>query len=637
MKILYKLILILTIIVWVSFVSVYMHISIDTWFTKDYYKYSVELASGDNNEQNTLLASELYSDFSSSDLTLLYKYNSSNNEVMNTTILTNNEQELGSNIVANESIIVGQFKDLQTIKGDDLAIYSDVELKQDSSKYIYKTLPKDKVSVCSNDYTGIWGALLFFALICLITISSLLYLQYNKEQLRALYIDGNSIFYAYKTIILNELQSVLVVTAIVSLLVMIVLNSVYMVIWLHFIALCLIILAISYFAISYLFYSSNPKISISKLTLYSFEIIHLIILIVLINFIGSTIELYKHVEPNQAFAKISSKLEGYDTFKQSTTGGETLEYDVAAHKYVDYYNFLNQNFDVVVAKLNNMTDIFNQKNAINNYILVNQNYFNMFDVYNEDDTLISATDLDDDTIYFYKARSVEFDQQYDNPGQLPNVETRYLKEGQTLWYIEGAMETNGANTINDVSLVVIPDYLSLSVINDSQAYNWINSLMSSSSVLVKGGKDSEINQQYLKNNELDTTFRKWSSVTENYQDLIDYVNRRLNIYLKLIIIIAIITVFIAIIDLYFYFYTYRKKASILLLDGNGYLYIIKPYIYNLLLKLVIIGYYGYLVLHLSSSTIAASVVLIFVLSVIIIFTINRFITLRIHQFIKGER
>lgn len=637
MKTLYKIILALTLILWISFTSVYMHMSIDNWFTMKYYKYTVELASGDNNKQNTLLASELYSDFSTSDSTLLYKYNSSNTEMMNTTILTNNEQELNSNLVDNESIVIGEFEDLQSIKGDCLTIYSNVKLKQGNSKYILKTLPKDQISIFLNNYIGIWGMLLFFVLISLITISTLLYLEYNKERIRTLYIDGNSLHYTYKVLILNELWYVLIGTAVASLIVITLLNSMYTTIVFYFLLLSLIIFLISYFTIRYLFYNVNTKISISKLILYAFEIVHVVVLILLINFIGSTIELYNHVEPNQEFARISSKFEGYDTFKQSTTGGETLDYEVAAPLYTDYYNFLNQNFDVVVAKLNNMTDIFNQKNAINNYILVNQNYFNIFDVYTDDNKVISDTDFDDDTFYFYKVKSVEFNQEFENPNELPYVETRYLKEGQPLWYIDGSMEVSGANTINDVSLAVIPDNLSPSAINDSKTYNWINSLMSSSSVLVKGGKDSEINQQYLKNNELDTTFRKWSSVTENYQDLIDYVNRRLNIYLKLIIIIAIITVFIAIIDLYFYFYTYRKKASILLLDGNGYLYIIKPYIYNLLLKLVIIGYYGYLVLHLSSSTIAASVVLIFMLSVIIIFTINRFITLRIHQFIKGER
>lgn len=637
MKKVYKFTIILVIILWYTFTSMYLQTSFGTWFTGNFKKYEVSLTSAENNEENTLLANELYRDTVKSDNLILYKYNSSSNEIMNTTVLTNNFENLSNSIQNNQEIIFEDYEILKEIKGSSLLIYSDSKLQLDQKKYEVNKIEKDKIDLFYNSYYGIWGLVLFVCLLIFVTIVTLLYQEYNKEKLRSLFLDGNSIIYAYKVLFLKEHTMIMVSSTIGILVISIFLKIVYFNVIFYMILLLFAIISIPIISIIKIFYTFNSKIAISKIILYCFEGIHVIVIILLINFIGSTISLYKQLEPNKEYSNIESKLTDYDCFKQSSTGGDALEYNVAAVKYTEYYNFISANLDVLLAELNNITEDFSEVNSKNNYVLVNSNYFNVFEVFDENDKRISADSFEEDTIYYYQIRDLQENPEYPTPASNPTIEVNYLREGQKLWYIEGSMELYGANSVENISLLVVPDKFTKYSIDKYSVYDYINKTMSTSSILVKDGKDSEINRDYLAKNHLSTTFRKWSNVNDNYQNVVKYVDAKLSLYVKIIIILVLFTIVITLLDIYFYFYSTRRKAAILLLDGNKNITILKPYLINMLVKILIISYVCHMALTLNTYEIYIGIFLALIISLCLIFAFSNAIRNKIYYFIKRER
>lgn len=348
------------------------------------------------------------------------------------------------------------------------------------------------------------------------------------------------------------------------------------------------------------------------------------------HFIGDTISLYTRLQPNQEFVQISEKLEGYETFNQSPSGESTLDYDTAETLYTDYYNFLNENFDVVVAQP--ATSDFDVDNPL---ILVNQSYFDMFNVMDAQGEILTPDQFKEDRAY--SLSSTGYTYEWDLTSDKVEIDNEELAPGQQFWYVDGSMSIYGDHPITDANLLVIPDVINQDFINEYIVYNWINWTMSSNSVLVKQASQSKLNQQYLKEHDLDTTFRDWSSVNDNYERSLKSLYKKIALYQKIAAVGIIVVIIFTLLDVYIYLYLNKKKLAIQILDGNRGLYLISPYAQSLIIKLLIVGFAASQVLHLRFIPTVMSELIIFIVQIMILLVGVKYITMSSIKLIRGER
>lgn len=635
MKYVYKLVVIIALIIWSTYSVLYVsYRSVDINLGR-YKHYDVSLSEDSNNEKNTKLAETLYEDYVNSDEILIFKYSSSKDNRSISNLITNKDKELPAKIISNNNVEVLPFSKLKEVKGTTLSIYTNTNNNLDSKYKIVKAPPSGE-NIFFNSWYGMSGFILLIGLLLMLTLITLLYEENNSYLLRSLMLDGNDDIYIYKYLFSKTHIIISLVTLGFISILMVIFNKFYIIIVfiLTLFLICIAIMAI--ISLKSIYCNYRFKASKMKIINFLFQCIHVMIIIFVIRFIGDIVVLYSVIKPNQDYEQIESKFDDYYSFEQSTTGGETLNYEVKAKLYADYYNFLNENYDTSLAQILPISDS-SKVDAQNALVLVNQSYFNLFDIYTPDGRLISKKDFDSDTIY--ELSTDQTNEMLSSIIQVENYDIKQLQitQNQDAWYADGSMQVYAAHPLVGGTLIVIPDHLSADFIQKYYVFNWINLIMSSSTLLTKGAVGDDLNNQYLKDHGLESTFRDWTSITGNYNNLMQGVYAKISLYQKLIMIGASAICGLALVDILIYVRLNQRKIAIQMLDGNNPLYALKGYLGVSLIKLVIIGYFGVKFLHITLLGIIISELVVIILLAITLVIAIKYISKSTVNIIKKER
>lgn len=604
----------------------------------DYSRFEISLHDKSNNASNTKLSQELYYDFKDNNLEVIYVYDSIENDTQVTNIITNKPNALPDKLQSKSFVNIEDFSDLTKIKGQQLTIYLKGDYEEGQTKYDYSTSKKYNGNILINDWYGYLGLILFSLAFLTLIIITLLYEESESYRLKTLVFDGNSVGYIYLQLFSRAHFFIMLIPLVMISISMFSLNLFSWRILEYYITYLVIVYITSIVTLAFVYCNYKPKGSTLRIINIMFQVIHISVIVLLIGSIGNTVNLYMNIKPNQDYLKISSKLEGYESFPQSMTGEATLDYDIKAPLYTDYYNFLNENFDTILSLLIILPDTSsNDINSNNSIVLVNHSYFDVFDIYKQDNTVIKANDFDDDKIYQLTSDGATFDWNLMVSGDTVTIENMPILQNQDAWFIDGSMSLYAAHPLVGGTLLVIPDQISDSFIKEYSVYNWINAIMSSQTLLVKGASNSALNKQYLHEHGLDTTFRKWTEVSAEYDSLMTGIYKKMALYMKLIIIETILLVVLYLVDIYIYLQLNSRKIALQILDGNNGTYILRSYVVVLIVKLLIVGYTAYVFLHLTPIIIMISELLITVGLLVFLLVVLKYISLNSIKFINKER
>lgn len=605
---------------------------------KNYERVEVSLNSGENNKENTELSQSLYNDFKDSNIDIIFRQDiiEGNNLVSN--IITNNQENIPNKLKVSSKVNILEFSNIKKVKGQELTIYVSELKPKLGDKYNYSIIQGRSGNVLINDWFGITGIFLFLILILGVTIITLLYEEREMNMLRALMLDGNSLTHIYKKLFFQSHILLSLIALITMLFTMLSLELVYTKILFYYFVVLVLIVSISFVTLKLLYCNYTVRSSKLKYINYMFQVVHIILIVLVVGYISDVIGLYTNIKPNQDYLQITDKLEGYESFPQSTTGGATLDYDTKAPLYTDYYNFLNENYDTILSLLITLPEnTSNEINAENNVVLVNQSYFDIFNIYKDDGELMTSDDFDEDIVYQLSSNGADFDWNMMVSSDPVTIEDVKIESDQQVWFIDGSMSLYAAHPITNGTILVIPDKVNENFIKEYSVYNWINAVMSSQTLLVKGASDSELNIQYLKNNGLDTTFRKWTKVSDQYDSLMKGLYEKISLYIKFIFIGLMLLLVLSLVDVYIYLQLNNKKIAIQIIDGNNNVYMLKPYMYSLIIKLVIVAYIASRIFHLYLTQIIISEIIIIILMTLILMISIRYISSNNIKILNKER
>lgn len=637
MKYVYRSIIVTSIVIWSVFCLLYLNLTFVDRALGRYNQFDISLSDGSNNKENTKLANSLYEDYQKSEDFIAYEYYTGSENQSVKTIVTTDKSELPKRIVNNGNITIKDFETLKEIKGSTLTVYTTKKKNSFDAKYSIEKKKNTLNNVFINGYYDQpIGLILIIGLTIIMTLVTLLYQESKKYTLNALMLDGNTDRYIYRQIFLKNHISIGIVSVIVIFIVMTLFKLFYIELLFYSVFIYLIAIIISVLSLKYIYCNYKLKSSNLKMINYLFQVIHLMTIILLVLFIGEVAGLYTHIQPNKDYEQIMNKMDGYETFVQSGVGSDTLVYEVKAPIYTDYYNFLNENYDTILSQYVDLSDDVNNTDD-NQIIVVNQSYFNNFNVYDTSGRKLKPSDFDSEYMYVLSSTGLEINTDtYFYQGN-PELKTIDLAPDQDIWYIDGSMSLYGAHALSAGNLLVIPDYISDTFKANYVVDNWINVIMSSSTLLVKNASNDELNVQYLKEHDLDQTFRKWSNVTDNYNKLMYGIYAKMRLYLKLIIITVILVVFLSLVDVYMYLKLNQRKIALQMLDGNGSLYVLRNYGMISFLKILVVTYVAFKVLHYKLFAVVISVSSLLVILIIIFIVAFSFISRNQIKFIKEER
>lgn len=630
MKLVYKVMVVLIILIWSIFSILYVDYKHVDLLLGKYKTYDVMLADHSNNKENTKLVEQIYNDYRESDQLIIYNYQTIENNQLFTKIITNRPDVLSDKLVNDATVEVLPFSKLKEVKGERIPIYVPNDFEVDNGNYDYTSNQISDGNILINSWYGASGLLISGVGLLTIILVTLLYEEREANRLRILMFDGNKLSYIYKHMFLKSHIFVVSVSFVLLLILVNFSKLLYWWIFIYYIIYLVVVIAMSFLSLKYVYCNYQLKLSKLKIINFLFQAIFIMIIVVLVHFIGDTISLYTRLQPNQEFVQISENLEGYETFNQSPSGESTLDYDTAATLYTDYYNFLNENFDVVVAQ-----PTTSDLDVDNPLILVNQSYFDVFNVMDAQGEVLTSDQFKDDRAYSLSSTGYIFE--WNLTSDEVTFDNKELAPGQEIWYVDGSMSMYGAHPITDANLLVMPNVISQDFIKEYSVYNWINWTMSSNSVLVKQASQSKLNQQYLKEHGLDTTFRDWSSVNENYERSLNGIYKKIALYQKIAAVGIIVVIIFTLLDVYIYLYLNKKKLAIQILDGNRGFYLIRPYAQSLIIKLVIVGFASSQVLHLRFIPTVMSELIIFIVQIMILLAGVKYITMSTIKLIRGER
>ncbi len=604
----------------------------------NYNRFEISLHDNSNNDSNNMLSQELYNDFKDNELEVIYIYDSVENENQVTNIITNNPDQLPDELQSKSFVNIEDFSELTKVKGRQFTVYVKGDYDAKQSKYDYSTSKEYNENILINDWYGYFGLMLFTLALLTLIITTLLYEERESERLQTLVFDGNSVTYIYFHLFSKAHFLIMLISLIMISVSMFSLDLFSWRILVYFITFNAIAYITSIVTLTIVYCNYKPNRTPLRVIKIMFQVIHIIVIVLLVGSIGNTVNLYTKIKPNQDYLKISSKLEGYESFPQSMTGSATLDYDIKAPLYTDYYNFLNENYDTILSLLITLPEISsNDINVNNNIVLVNHSYFDVFDIYKPDNSIIKANDFDDDKIYQLTSDGATFEWNLLISSDQVTIENISILENQDAWFIDGSMSLYAAHPLVGGTLLVIPDKINAAFINEYSVYNWINAIMSSQTLLVKEASDSPLNKQYLQEHGLDTTFRNWTEVSAEYDSLMTGIYKKMALYRKLIIIETILVVILCMVDVYIYLQLNRRKIALQIVDGNNGTFILRSYVVMSIVKLLIIGYAAYAFLHLTPTTIMISELLITGGLLVFLILVVKYISLNNIKFINKER